>query len=927
MRKIINAIAGTFFVLGIWRNSMLRKLGYILTSSLLLVGSIATMGKAISMMDTDVSYGNSKSLYFKISKQGTTYKGVDASNYLTSKDGYDPIDKIAEEMESRLENWDINAEVDKEGYDTIKVTVRTSSNDNTEYNYLEDYLSFSGQDITIAVGAPTDEIQKNAPSHTSYRNNNMFEGNTAAIEYVNNVPVVTIKVNETGENGELNELVKYCSENSTEANEESSIEASYCYVVLWNHYQEGDSYLAATNTSASDYDPNMAKRLIFGEGASNAWYVDTANENNNYTKFQLIPNSDAISNGNFDSTKAGAAYKAALYYCSIFNASKYDYDVTFDYATDVSPTIDSLISAKEWHLNVNFGPTMIAIIASVVIAAVILSLFFHLGALGIMTNAVLSIELGILIFSYFSAQFGIGALVGFILGGLVTIFGGAYYYAKTKEELYKGRSLKKAESEAAKKSLWPLLDVAIVAIVAGLCIYGFIPGTVGKMGLSLIWTSAFGTVLNLLLGRLLGWMLANDTSSEKAVGNTYFVDEKKIPDLLKEEKQTYFGPYGEKDFTKHKHVWEICAGVLTLASIVGVSVFGAMKTDTLNYSGAYENTTSIAIEYRVDSNSQATKTMATLDDCRDGLLNLIKYNDKTLYEYVLGDIVLEQTTISINDDSEIKKYNVYHFDVSLNTYFDENTRYKFTVNGTEEEEYLSVALEDAVSNNANADDITIRANRVVYQAGSPDLGTVYAAISVAAASLFVYYLLRFRLSRSLSSTLFALANSVIVTGFFALSRIAVTPTAAIAIIGAFLFTEILALYLFNKEKELIKDSREKNKESLAFRNASLLKANSQSAGDIIVFTLIGLGMVLPFIGIAPSIYRTMFLGLGIATLLALALVLTITSSTSVLASETLTKLKKSVRDSWNNRPRSEKSKATKKKNSEPEEATFIGIND
>ncbi len=906
---------------------MLRKLGYILTSSLLLIGSVATMGKAISMMDTDVSYGNSKSLYFKISKQGTTYKGVDASNYLSQTDGYDPIDSIAEEMENRLENWDINAEVDKEGYNTIKVTVRTSSNDDTEYKYLEDYLSFSGQDITIGAGAPTEEIQKNAPSHVSYRNNNMFEGNEAAIEYVNNVPVVTIKVNQTGENGELNQLVKFCSENSTEANEESSTEASYCYVVLWNHYQEGDNYLAATNTSSSDYDPNMAKRLIFGEGSSNAWYVDTANENNNYTKFQLIPNSDAISNGNFDSSKAGAAYKAALYYCSILNASKYDYDVTFDYATNVTPSVDSLISAQEWHLNVNFGPTMIAIISAVAIAAIILSLFFHLGALGIMTNTLLSIEFGILIFSYFSAQFGVGALVGFILGGLVTIFGGSYYYAKLKEELYKGRSLKKADSEAAKKSLWPLLDAAIVAIVAGLCIYGFIPGTVGKMGLSLIWTAAFGTVLNLLLGRLLGWMLANDSDTEKTISKTYFVDENKIPDLLKEEKQTYFGPYGKKNFAKHKHVWEICAGVLTLASIVGVSVFGSMKTDTLNYSGAYENTTSIAIEYRVDSNSQATKTMATLDDARDGLLNLVEYNGKTLYEYVLGDIVLEKTTISINDDSEINKYDVYHFDIALNTYFDEQTRYKFTVNGTEEEEYLSVALEDAISNNANADDIVVTANKVVYQAGSPDLGTIYISLSVAAASLLVYYWIRFRLSRSLSATIFALANSVIITGFYALSRISVTPTAGIAIISAFLLTEILALYLFNKEKELVKDSREKNKESLSFRNASLMNANSQSAGDIIIFSLAGLGMFLPFIGIAPSIYRTMFLGVGISVLLALAVILTITSSSSVFASDALTRARKSVRDSWNNRPRSEKAKATKKKSSEPEEATFIGIND
>ena len=78
---------------------MLRKLGYILTSSLLIIGSLATMGNAISMMDTDVSYGNSKALYFKISKKDTTYKGVDPANYIQQTEGYDAVSEVAEEME------------------------------------------------------------------------------------------------------------------------------------------------------------------------------------------------------------------------------------------------------------------------------------------------------------------------------------------------------------------------------------------------------------------------------------------------------------------------------------------------------------------------------------------------------------------------------------------------------------------------------------------------------------------------------------------------------------------------------------------------------------------------------------------------------------------------------------------------------------
>ena len=203
---------------------MLRKLGYILTSTLLMIGSLATMGNAISMMDTDVSYGDSRTLYFKISDKGSTYKGILPENYIQQTDGYGAVDAVAEEMENRLEAWDINAEVQKEGYDTVRVVVRTAGNDNTEYNYLEDYLSFSGQDITVGAGAPTTDLQAEAPSDTSYFHHKMFEGNKASIEYINNVPVVTIEVNEKGENGKFNELIKFCSDNTKSADEEEGSE-------------------------------------------------------------------------------------------------------------------------------------------------------------------------------------------------------------------------------------------------------------------------------------------------------------------------------------------------------------------------------------------------------------------------------------------------------------------------------------------------------------------------------------------------------------------------------------------------------------------------------------------------------------------------------------------------------------------------------
>ena len=231
-----------------------------------------------------------------------------------------------------------------------------------------------------------------------------------------------------------------------------------------------------------------------------------------------------------------------------------------------------------------------------------------------------------------------------------------------------------------------------------------------------------------------------------------------------------------------------------------------------------------------------------------------------------------------------------------------------------------------VDTNADADAITVNANRVTYEAGSPTMGSVYLAVGIASIALMVYYALRFRLSRSLPASIIAMGSGVIVGGFFALTRLAVTPIAGIGIIAAVAMGFYLALYPLNKERELIKDSREKDKKALSFRNSMLLAAGSQSAGDTIVATLAAIGICLPFLAIAPQVDRMIFLGAAIGILVALALVLTLLPSYSVQLSLGLDVAARSVRTSWANRPRSKKSQQ-KKKSSEPEEAIFIGIND
>jgi hypothetical protein len=58
--------------------------------------------------------------------------------------------------------------------------------------------------------------------------------------------------------------------------------------------------------------------------------------------------------------------------------------------------------------------------------------------------------------------------------------------------------------------------------------------------------------MNLPIFRFGNWMLCNDNGMQSSFPKMLNVQKDKIPDMLKEEKQTYFGPYEKTDFTKSK---------------------------------------------------------------------------------------------------------------------------------------------------------------------------------------------------------------------------------------------------------------------------------------------------------------------------------------------------------------------------------------
>ncbi len=918
---------------------MRRKIGYcLLTGSLILAGA-ALLGPTVVGLDTDLTYGSGRDLVFKISEADTTYDGVKTENYVKSDDP-DAVKLVSEEFEARLKTWGVEAEVVKEGYDTIRVKIRSPQDDDTEYRYIENYLSFSGGSFTFGASIDnTEDYEKIRSDKWS----DAFKDQTARIEYVStsggDVPAVVVPLRDSddirGTEGSFNTLVKYCTDNTVEANESSSIEAKNCYLVLWANKQEGDTYEKA-NSSSSNYDANVNKRLIFAEHAAQAWFEED-NEDDEYTEFQMIPSSAAITSEGYDSSKAGAAYKAAFFYMNILNASSYKdlgvngYDVTFAFETKVSATAESLLNFGSWNVHPNFGATFIATIVTLGFSAVILVSLYRMGSLAILSNVAVAILGSLLLFSYFGAQFGVGALIGLALAALITAFGGMYYFSKVKEQLYQGRSLKKSHEEAIKRALWPTIDAGIIGIIIGLCVYGFIPSVVGKMGLTLILGSFFGTLSNLLLLRLEGYLLANDSDVEKNVGKLYNVKAEKIPNLAKEEKPSYFGAFASKDFGKHSKPIAIVSSILLVASIIGISVFTAVNGgNAYNYANAYNDTTISYVEYRVSEGSFLP--LSDEADLEDKVLANIytvttENNESKETKIAYSDVNLESSSVYYTQEE--KKLNVHYFSVEWSDHYNVEENYDFILkfNGVETKinTTLNTALSEAVHNFIAEDSVHITTDNVVVQAGQPTTATLWLGLGVGLLISMAYMAIRYKLSRGIATGLLATGVSLITLGFFSLTRIVATPLIAMSAIAGGLIVFLLAIFILAKEKELAKDSREKDKDSLSFKALCLTNANSQAAESVIGFSFLSAFAFIWYMGFMPSTWMMVFLGIIIAVIIAAVIVLTLLTPSSIYLAKGLSRVNISLKP---------KKKETftptgsgHRKKGEPEEAIFIGIND
>ena len=955
---------------------MRRLISYSILSAALLLGIGVSSVPIIEQLNTDMAYSDAKTLYFRASVYDPSSNngnyGTDDGDFLTEQDkdvssNY-IIDDIAETMRKRMDAWSSSEYTLKTiGYDTIAVTLRTSRNTDTQYKYIQDYLSFSGGDFDLDA---TEIDHDNYPDLDAL--SEILDGVEARIENYTlgtgvELPTVVIplKSGETYQTA-FRELVTYCQNNTKEAekdeegNETSA--ATNCSLVIWANRKETDLY---SNVST---DPNVASRVFATISPATAKYVpdsDKEKEENEQTlSLRLVPPSAAVGNeGNYDNNKGAEAYEAANFYLNMFNASRYsfqtsstantDYHVSYLYSEKANAGVEKLVKLGDWYISPALTRTLIATLVAVALLVLGVVYMEHVASLAGIVASLGTGFVSFAIFFAFGSQFNIAALIGLGINVLVGLFGFLYHSSRVKVELYRGRTLKKANQEAAKKAVWPILDAGIITTLIGVVVY-FLGGVVAsKAGVMLAIGGIASILVNLIVTRFLMWELANDDTAQSAFPKWYNVKKDVIPDPLKDEKQSYFGPFDKTDFKKNRKIGLIAGCLLLLASI-GTSIgFSVANATPYNDTTVGATTSLIQLDVRSEENGKITGTTAeklySISQLRGydangnpRLLETIKIDGKLLSSYV-ANIELSKspkTVYTTEDSGDGTTVYWFYYNISLNKKISlDDNAYQFSVyDGTKDAEgnlnYVASstpAINDLLNEVINdrfvsePADYRVSVSNVKTDAQQPYVWQMLLSVGVGIAAATLYLIIRFRPSKGLALGITAAAMGFLSIGLFALTRIPVNPTVSLGALAATIIVLLSGLFLVNSTKEIEKESKEKEKNTYEFRRDSFERSFQIDGGNVIYLLGVASYILIIYFGLGPTYYSMPFASAFLGALLGGIFLLFGFGGIGNFFMKLFSKIK------FNGPKKKKKKKVTgqlmKKKGSEPEESIFIGIND
>ncbi|MCX5775237.1 MAG: hypothetical protein NTV44_02600 [Firmicutes bacterium] len=868
---------------------MRRLIAYITLSVAVLLGIAINAGTVVTKSNANLEFSDGKQFVYRISDP------EDETGPLPTG----TVDDIAQTMISRLETAGVNKyNVETEGENQVRVTL--AENSSTAYDRIKEYLAYNGV-FSICTTKDTCAV-----------GDEMFKDSTARIEYNGQYPVVVIPLSDPTKFVEqiVSEAQTIQGDSTTTTgnydNSTTSSTTADAMILLWANKSESDTY------EASLTDTKIADKILLKFDYTRIWFSNAKTEICSAVSPAQFGTADK--NNKYPVSAVTQANDLAAHYVRLFNASALSFNVDFLFEVAVTAEVESLISLNR-HATIAFSRTMLAILIGLLIVFAGVIVFYRLSGLAAIATTSLSLFVALIFYNLVGMEITGAAIIGMLAVVALGIASAFLYFSKLKNEVYKGRGLKKANNEASKRSLWPTIDLSVVAFLFSLVAY-FLGGPMVKCFSIMV---VFGSLANLLfvLTGLKGlmWLLTNTVELQDKL-HLFGIDKTKVPNNLNEEKQNYFGRFAEVDFTKKASKVALGASIVTVAGVALMLILG------LTGKSIFASTPS-----SVDNGRIYFEVLADRSD----IDSTAYVEDKILAHLTVDGAPIVYTTVSLSEMTKTVEevavdYRFYVVELDKKLTGDEPAVFDDTVhsyNGT-----LSEVLNDIVFGiDADTDVSTVSVKPVTSLISQPNIAKVALAVSIGLIAASFYLFLRYRLSRGLAALAVAALSSFITLAFFALTRIPVTAPISLSILLVGLFALILSVIIFNKERELIKDEKDKIK-AKEIVNSLGVKSVALTATPVLALTFLVAYFGINFFGFGPSAYATMFaavtLGIVLSALFATSLLMPMSVALAKLFGKIGINFK--LPESRRGRARSEK-KAAKVKTGEPQEAVFIGIND
>jgi preprotein translocase subunit SecD len=826
----------------------------------------------IGGVNTNLEFTSGREMVFRIS---------DKENEDLVFENNDDVTEIANTMIQRLENSLITKyEVNVEGNDQIRVTVSETSE--TKYKRIQDYLRFDAE-FTLCT---TTEV--------CATNEQMFEGQTARVEYKGQNPFVVFPVKDLTY---LKEVIV------TEAGGAESTEGE---LLLWAGKLEEDSYSESLN------NPEMAEKILLRFPVANLWWDQ---ENQTELAFLVSPSKFGSANENniFEPNVVAQANEEAIYYRNLVNSGDLPFTVEFLYSQNIPAAIEPLLSLDN-ILTIANSQTVWALIASTLMMTLVLVVVYRLGSIGMLATTTLSVFVTLFSFIWLNLEFSSAALLGIITVGVLGLLTSVLYLTYVRREIYQGRTFKKSHIEANGKLIPLMLDITVVSLIFGLFVYIFGGNLAQNFAVMLMIGSLVNLVIVFLGNQILYGQLMQTTDLLK-YSSWLNLQAKLIPNLLKDEKPVYAGRFATRDFASRGSFLSpiaVIGGVLSLAAVLVLTAVNIPVIQT----PVSTNPSRLYLEAKEFSQFETTVEVSTLIDnlTVDGeslaLSNPIiqiheftrRENDiDVLYRIFVAELALEIT------DSSTFAFNDGQLSLSFDNF---NELLEEVINTVYEDDQVTVVgfyPTTSITNQPTILDMTI--------------GVLLALLIVG-----TYLSIRQGLATGFTSMLISGSVGLLTLGLFIASRIASSATLALSLFTLTYLSLVLILVIFARAKEelaLIKDRRIGIDDS----TLALKKASSQSASMIFLTALALVYPGLTFLAIGPGALQGLFSALLLGSALAALFITAIIPATF----KPFYRLFKGV-NAWLSfdwvpaKTKSDKTSNTERSN-EPQEATYIGIND